>query len=333
MIKNIKPQEMIKTEQFIREPVDSLNKEIRENSSKRIILNGGRGSGKSVILNNAQDKGLGTENQTILIQFDSAVTFATNPNELFDATFFDHYYELVFSLKLLSYIKDNYILTYEANFKDIDALLQSVSKNTNDYIRNRYYEKSELQRYLRPGETFLEIWCKFRECMGIDNLTLAIDRFDSINGSSPYTQHIISKYFAFFNKVIITVDDLSLNDKSKKVELENKGYSFITAMYGKNVDVIKQIIRKRIELYNKTANPIRPFDESFLTDKIYSNLTDKANGNISLILNTCLEIADSFNYSGCIENLESDFENEFDYQLSKVKKLIKTNGTPPKLHL
>ena len=70
MIKHINPQQLIKTEQFIREPVDTLSRELTESSSKKIILDGGRGSGKSVVLENIQDKGLGTRNQTILIRFD-----------------------------------------------------------------------------------------------------------------------------------------------------------------------------------------------------------------------------------------------------------------------
>lgn len=41
MLKYIKPHEIIKMQQFIREPVDLLSKEIIENSSKKIILNGG----------------------------------------------------------------------------------------------------------------------------------------------------------------------------------------------------------------------------------------------------------------------------------------------------
>lgn len=335
MIKYIRPWEIIKMEQFIREPVDSLRKEIIENSSKRIILNGGRGSGKSVILHNTQDKGLGTENQTILMQFDSIINFSVSPDELFDETFFNHYYELVFSWKLLSYIEANYILIYESNFKDIEALLKDISKNTDDCINNMYYEKKELQRYLAPTEISTEILEKFKKCLGINTLTLAIDRFDWINGSSAYVQQIISKYFDLFDKTIITTDDLSLEDKYRQIELENKGYYFVTAMYGKNVDVIKQIIRKRIKLYNEiTDNPRKSFDENIMTDKIYSNLVSKANGNISLMLNTFGEITDLLDWhGGHVENLEDKFNNETNTQLSKIKQLKAMDATPPKLHL
>lgn len=335
MIKYIKPQKIIKMEQFIKEPVDLIYKKIIENSSKRIILNGGRGSGKSVILYNMQDKGLGTENQTILMQFDPATTFSTSPNELFDEKFLNHYYELLFSWRLLSYIKDKYILTYESNFKDIESLLNNIAQDTDDFINNIYYEKKELQRYLVPTEISTEILERFKKCTGTNILTLAIDRFDWINGSSAYVQQIISKYFDLFDKTIITADDLSLEDKHRQNELENKGYSFITATYGKNVDVIKQIIRKRIRLYNEiTDNFKRFFDEDIMTDKMYSNLVSKADGNISLMLNAFGEIADLLDWcDGRVENLESEFEIETNNQLSKIKQLRKIDATPPKLYL
>lgn len=335
MVKYIKPDEIIKTNRFIREPVDLLNEEIIENPSKIVILNGGRGTGKSVILHNIQDKGLGTKNQTILIQFDSMTKFSNSPNELFNEIFFNHYYELVFSWKLLSYIKDNYNLTYESNFKDIETLLNNVSQNTDACINDMYYEKKDLQRYLVPTEISAEILERFKKCTETNTLTLAIDRFDWLNGSSAYVQKIISKYFDLFDKTILTTDDLSLEDRNRQIELENKGYSFITAMYGKKVDVVKQIIRKRIELYNIiTDNSKKAFDENIITDRIYSNLVSKAKGNISLMLDVVGEIADLSDWhDGYAENLEYEFDIETNTQLSKRKQLGKMNATPPKFHL
>lgn len=335
MIKYIRPDEIIEMRQFIREPVDLLSREMIENSSKRVILNGGRGTGKSVILHNTKDKGLGTENQTMLMKFDSATTFSTSPNELFDESFFEHYYELVFSWNLLSYISSNYSLTYESKFKDIEALLKSISKNTDDCISNMYYEKKKLPEYLRSTEISSEILERFKKQFGVKTLTLAIDRFDWTNGSSEYVQQIISKYFDLFDKTIITVDDLSLEDRSRQVELENKGYSVIRATYGTDVDVVKQIIRKRITLYNQImSNSKRAFDANIMTDKIYSNLVDESNGNISLMLNTFGEIAELYDWQdGDIQDLEGEFGIETKRQLNKVKQLEKINATPPKLHL
>ena len=60
---------------------------------------------------------------------------------------------------------------------------------------------------------------------------------------------------ATIDGVIITADDLSLDSKDRRAELENKGYSFVTTIYGKNVDVIKQIIRIEINtlFFNKNT--------------------------------------------------------------------------------
>jgi len=335
MIRYINPREIIKSEQFIREPVDALSHVIVKSSSKTIILKGGRGSGKSLILYNLEDKGLGTSNQTIFTRFDSVINFSINPNELFNERFFNHYYELVFSWKLLSYIKRNYILTYDSNFKDIEELLRGVSKNTDYFINNVCYGKEELQRYLTPNEISSEIIERFRKCLGIESLTLAIDRFDWTNGSSAYTQQIIRKYFDLFDKTIITTDDPSLDSKDRRIELGIKGYSFVTALYGKNVDIIKQIIKNRIKLYNETmGNSRRFFDESIMTDEIYESLVGKSNGNISLVLDIFGEIADLLDWhEGHIEDLKHRFDIEADNQIAKIKQLRKMDANPPKLHL
>ncbi len=335
MIKRINPQQLIKTEQFIREPVDTLSKELTESSSKKIILDGGRGSGKSVVLENIQDKGLGTRNQTILIRFDSIISFSLNPNEEFDEKFFKHFYEMSISNKLLSYVRKNYPLTYETNFKDIEFLLSDITNKTYNYINNISYENVKFKSFLTPSELSSKILKRLKKCLNIDSLTLAVDRFDWINGSSAYVQKFISTYFDLFDKIIITTDDNALKDEHKKAEIEDKGYSFISSVYGRNTDVIRHIIRKRIELYNRsTDHKKNTFDEKILTDKIYHSLVNLADGDITLILNTSSEIISLYNwYDGKIENLEEKVINEAENQLNKRKELSKINANPPKFHL
>lgn len=335
-MKNIRPKEIIKMKQFIREPVDSITEEISENSSKRIILNGGRGTGKSVILNNMEDKGIGTENQTILMQFDSIISFSTtSPNEYFDEKFFEHYYEAAFSRRLLSYMKKNYALTYESNFENIEVLLKNIVTDTINYINTIWLEETKLQRYLSTNEISAEIIEKFKRYIGVDKLNLAINHFDWINGASAYTQQIISKYFDLFDKTIITTDDVLLENRNRQKELEKKGYSFITPVYGKKLNVVKQIIRERIRLYNKQLdNSVMPFDENVMTNKIYKNLINKSNGNIQLMLDTLSNIIELLELEQTkVENLEDEFDNEANERLSYLKKLERMDGTPPRLHL
>ncbi len=138
-----------------------------------------------------------------------------------------------------------------------------------------------------------------------------------------------------FDKTVITADDLTLEDKNRQIELENKGYSFIIVMYGKNVNVVRQIIRKRLQLHNEiTNNSKKFFGDNLMTDEIYRNLVSKSNGNVSLMLNTLGEIIDLFDWKdGGVQNLEDEFNTEINTQLSKIKQLRKIDATPPKLHL
>ncbi len=316
MIKNIKLEELINTEAFVREPVDSLTKEIRDNSSKKIILNGGRGTGKSVTLSCMQNQGLGMESQTILMRFDSVIGFAKYPTKWFNEAFFAHYYELVFSWNLLSFIKQHYGLTYETYFQDIEALLQNVSQNTDDYIQNIYYEEKTIERFLRPTEISSEIITRLKKYLGIQKLNLAIDRFDWINGSSSYTQSLISKYFNLFDKTVITVDDDSL----EKGRLIKNGYSIVPITYGKEIDVIKQIIKKRIGV-------------DIFTNEMYRKLIEESNGNISFIIDTCGEVRDILNWEDEKVDIDTEFNETLNHQLIRRKELRERDGNPPKFYL
>lgn len=325
-MKTIRAQELIKSDQFIREPVDSLCKEIINNSSKKIILTGGRGIGKSTVLYNMENKGLDTENQTICAHFESCTALSNKPNELFNERFFIHYYELNFCFKLLSYVRKYYYLNYE-NFKDIELLLKEISKDTTNCINNISYNGSKLKRHLNMGEISLEILERIKLYLDINSLSLAIDRFDWTNDKSEYVQNLLSKYFELFDKVILTTDDLTLNKNDKK-EIENNGYSFIPVMYGKKLRIIKKIIKKRIKLCN-----YKFFDENAITNEIYKNLINKSNGNISLMLDTVSEVAEICEWEEKIsEDLSYQFDTEINNQLDKVKKLKKMD-IPPKFYL
>ena len=327
----VRTKDLIKSEQFIREPVEKIGNEVLENTSKRIILNSGKGSGKTTILTYLEDRCLSSENPFILTRFDSIITLAKCPTELYDAKMFEHYYELVFAFKLLSYIERNYNRIYEDNFSDMNKFLEDIKKATMHYINNRSFEIGDLGRYLSKFEMTGEIVKTLRSNANIETLNLMIDRFDHTNGSSGYVQNLLSDYFDLFDKVLVTTDDKALDDET----LKNKGYDFINKNYGTDRNIVKQIMKARINDFNLVAcNDDICFKESFISDKIYDNLIEKTDGNILLMLDSLRASINLFKWhDGDTDKMEEFFNKAIDENLDYAKKLEKVNANPSRLYL
>ena len=190
MFYRINTKDLLNSTEFVNEPVDKICSDINNSSSKKIILSGGRGTGKSIVLQNVENIGINKENQTIYTIFDSVISFRQIPQE---ELFFNHYYELVFSLKLLNYIKKYYVLLYEKHFNKSKLFLEDIANDTDEYIRKIHYEDIELKRYLTTKEISSLIVKELKGCLKCDNLQLAIDRFDWINGNSSLAQNTARK--------------------------------------------------------------------------------------------------------------------------------------------
>ena len=149
----MRAEEVINSSCFIREPVDDVRKKINNSDKDRIILNGGRGTGKSVVLNEIQQKGLGTDNQTVLLRFDSAITFNKAPNQYYSREFFINYYELEMANYLLGYIKKYYGLYYEKYFvktwNEVKRRLDNIIKYANNVA---FGDIIQLDKFLDVGE-------------------------------------------------------------------------------------------------------------------------------------------------------------------------------------
>ena len=146
-----------------------------------------------------------------------------------------------------------------------------------------------------------------------------------MNGSSSYTQSLISKYFDIFDKTVITVDADSL----EKERLIKKGYSFVPITYGKEIDIIKRIIRKRINL-NKVLNT---FDEKILSDEIYKKMIEKLNGDITSMIDTCGAVHDIFIWEEGKVDINAEVDEALLCQLIRKKELRERDGNPPKFYL
>ena len=140
------------------------------------------------------------------------------------------------------------------------------------------------------------------------------------------SQETLSKYFNIFDKAIITTDDKELIEENNRTKLQEKGYLFIDVDYGKDLDVVRQIIKRRINYYIK--NRYNTFSEEQLTNKIYRKLIDETNGNINLMF-SILDKTDSilhwkrdqFDMKEDIKDaINEELNNEIEYQ-----KIIKSH--------
>ena len=240
------------------------------------------------------------------------------------------FYEVSISSKLLNYIKQHYKFTYETYFKDLKKMVNIFVDDTVNYINKVYYEEVSLPKYLKTGELSSGIYEKLKKYLGITSLTFSIDRFDWINGNSEMSQIILSKYFDMFDKVIITSDDDELQNESNRKKLIEKGYLFIDIDYGKTDLIIKEIIKRRVEEYNKFKNTA--FELNLITDEMYKWLINKTNGNIDLMLNSVSELIDMYQWKDGNLDMSEQLGLSTNNQIESSKKLKKMCKSP-KLYL
>jgi len=296
-MKNI--YELINKEILVREPVDEICDRIINSRNKKIILTGGRGVGKSVVLSALENRCLGTKNECINIHFDAA-----GMGSNFEEQFYIHYYELIFSNKLLHYIKQNYTITYNRYFNKYDKITSDYFEELNNYVNNCLYEDIEIKKYLNTGELSSKILNKFKEVLKLETLTLAIDRFDWTLNRNPIAQVVLSKYFNMFDKTVITSDDENVKEKCD--------YSIINIDYGKDVEIVKLILTKYMLSQNTGKKDKFPFD--LIPTEKYFYLIEKTNGNIKLMLEIMSEVIRDWEWCSSdnfIMNEEIDKETKY----------------------
>ena len=325
MIKNYSSKDLIRSEYFVSDPVCLVGKEIQESSEKKIILNGCSGGGRSIVLTSHEKRNIATRSQAIYTSFDSFNSFSRE--ECFNNKFLAHYYELMLSKKMLNYIHEHYDTYFERDFVSIDTFLSEIVYDTDNYIRECYCEEPILERYLSTLEIMGDIVKKFKSVYGVDCLTLMIDKFDFINNRGEFVQNLLSQYFDLFDKSVIVVDDEALKEEDSIVRLSNHGYSVMSVDYGRDIDIVKEIVRLRVDKYNNNCvlKGYKPFPIDKVTDEIYSQMVDSTNGNIKLMFDIFDEVNSSWQWTEGNLQLEESFKKGTDAQLSKTKMMSKIN--------
>lgn len=335
-MKSIKPCDIIHSEEFIKEPVHHSFKELEKILTSKIILNGS-GTGRSTLLHYMQEKKANTSNPFICMHFDVA-EFCQEAEERFTKEFFQHYWEEKFTRRLLLYIKDYYEITYHNNFEIYEDLINKSSEETTHFINNAIYdEKLNLPRMFNSKEITEEVLNEFKKLMHIETIELGIDSFDHINNSDQLTQEILSSYFDLFERVIITTDDTSLPQQWYKTYFkeDSKLYTFqpFSIQYGKDIEVIYNIIAKRIYKYNLSlqlkGSTLEPVPIDWLNYETLDLLIMKTNGNIKMILEIIEELVKEWEFSNTITKL--DIKNAIEEEENKLKRRLQNHQ--PKLYL
>ena len=89
MLRHISPEQLMESDEFVLEPVQELEKKIDMDSHHTILLQGKRGSGKTVFLHHAERGVPSSSKATIYTWFD-AVSTLPPLDEVFSLAFYEY---------------------------------------------------------------------------------------------------------------------------------------------------------------------------------------------------------------------------------------------------
>lgn len=344
-MKYIRPQEIIHSKEFLREPVQDTYKDIEKLETSKIILRG-EGTGRSTLLNYMEEKKANTEQPFMLLNFSGdnlpSDTKKCFSNELF-REFLEHYWEIHFTRKILWYIKKYHELTYHSEFLQYGVEVQNCCHEIDNLLNSLVFTDSYcLPKLYTSKEISGEILDKFKKLMHIESIVLGSNRFDSINNSDELSQKILYSYFDLFDKTIIEADDKSLPEEWYKTYFREDSelitFTPYTIEYNQYLEIIYNIIEKRINeynfsLYEKSKNNnqfYKPFSLDWLDDDTLKLLKNKANGNIRIILDIVNELTLQYNLNDEItqRHIERIIQDKIEFEFSR-----KLEFRQPKLYL
>ncbi len=280
-------KEILKSNQMISQPIEICAEEILNSDEKLILLGPDRGVGKSILLNYLEQNDLkNKDRKTIYMRFDSNKKFQKKNSNLQE-----HYYEIVFSLNLLYYIKINQSFIFNKYFKNEWKELNFLLRETiNCYNESFYGNYPILKKFYKSQDIVLRILKKWQKITSISKYQLLLDRFDATNANDEKTQLILSRYFELFDKTIITTEDKYAN------------YNLWNLEYSKDVDIVTEILKQRM-MNEEVLYKI-------LTKDLVEEMIKITNGNLHVMISTLNEI----------QNI-SDWEKFHDLKKIILKKL------------
>lgn len=320
-MKIVRPSELIYDESFIREVVDDVCDEIKRAPQDKIVLTGGRGIGKSTILYNLENREISHKNPFIYTHFDSVVSFSRVPDNVFSDEFHRHYYEIIFSLKILNYLKRKYPFIYDTYFKGADSIVRTSYQELRSFGRRRHGRNLI---YFNTGILVKDILDKLREVLKLETVNLAIDRFDWTNGRSIYTEKLLSDYFPMFDKTVITSDDTTFFEREEDIEAQ--GFKIIKPTYSQDLDFMRFLIN------NNCDDDVIKAILGTISDEDLKYLITSCNGNIDAMLTIINELESKWHfYNGSLE-ISKELHGETEKELGRIRQ-VNSVSVPPKFYL
>lgn len=326
----MKPKEIINKSNFNKEVTNGIISEIR-NSSKNVIITGPRCSGKSIVLCEYEKEQINTGNDAIYI-FSGFPILGRNLTKDEKA----YRYELYLASRILIYAKTNYREIFDIK---LAVSLHEIAVETDHFIDFILYGKRLGDYYnyeFLHGKLLEKTINLVKNQIGIEQLTIILDRYDWTDSSSEEFQDISKIYFKIFDKYIITADDESVyKSKNRREGIQKKGFDIIDVDYGNQADNTKNIVSQDIKYWKKINNNsnsnINYLDIINQIDSVtYNNLIKKCGGDFGLLFDTLRCFYRFSRYT--INEPEEQIMNFFDEAIDNRKQYDEKSHVK-KLHL
>lgn len=266
----------IKTKENVQEAIDKIHSKINESNEKVLVLKGVRGSGRTTVLLSKETKNQAGKEINIYNRFESAGIGATIQDVGEDLI--KHRLELEMTSVLLRYLISNGICD-----KSVEIIAEEVKKLRKLFV----YDinclginggfKSEI---IKPGHYTEYLTKIIRSIYHPEKFSFLVDRFDWMFNRSIEAQKCIQDYFSLFDQVILTTDDNMYVSKYPTIEVN----------YGKNKEIVKEIIRKYIDATNGRKSIEEQLDLTNISEETIDYIIEKANGDIEIILRSIKEL-------------------------------------------
>ena len=310
----IRAKDIVSTSKLVEEPLIELNKRIDLVKNNIVLVTGGRGVGKSTLLLNREitNKLKGVTSIYTKFKFENVDRYIKDEHK-------EHYYELEMTNRLLWHIKSEGKESKISNLidKERSYYMKELTTHVNDIFGQKEITKRGL---LKKGDFVEELVHEIRKNEGSNSLELMIERFDSIEESSPYAQKYLKNYFDYFDKNILVIDD----------SLYNGNYDMIKIEYTKDIYIVSNILSRYVSESN-IENKLGWFD--FFNNQRVKELISLCDGDLKILLETFEYVS---KYLTVDELNMRVVMNEFKIRINDLKEnlvKVKSFANQPKLYI